>query len=746
MALKFAEGFETSVDDSDIRARGWLFSPTKRYAGLPPSKTSAVGSIGLRRFVNNGSDAATAVGATGAADIGYYNTGITVNQAWTAGGFTFGSSATHYSGSMVQVGATGTTGPSGQALGCIDFDGTNYWACTSATKIAKSTDLNTWTNTTAQPTGITLSSTVSYMGSGVVVVVPQTSTPTTLAVSYTSNGGTTWSTQTLATGISTTTGAQYGIAFPTGNATYPHGILIGISDNSAANGLYIGTLGGTFVQVVGGTAYTMGFFVPRPVVINGYIYASDASNNATTAGFYSAPVSGAINTPGAWTKWSVGNIPNPSQIAYFQSANLFLVSSVTNGLYTIPNTGGSGTPVPPTTATTASNPYVAAGVYGIAASSSTAVIFPDVFNSISANNTIFTSTDAATWTPQFKIWPDLGGTNRNGWCTTFYDGTQYVAVGSVGSAAHSQIICTTDDGVNNWRIRYASDTSSNGTTGGFSGLGVCTATAAPVSGSTWTVGTSGAWLNATVPSAGSSTISFYTTTNSATAASTAAVTTTGALTHYYEIKAVATATANTFNISWYVDGTLKATSSGVLLGSSTSDTTSLLILNMPRCGAWQQFDDMYLTLDNGTGLQGPAGPIYIAARRPTTDVQDQWSPNGTATNSLATNQTGLSSRTNRYSSTFTDGAKDIYSSTDSTPSSYKVKAVQIEGYFSQLSTVAPTAKLSLISNGNQVDATTVTVNTSQVYTSTIVEQNPNGNVAWTPGTVNSSQFAITKVT
>lgn len=743
MALRFIEGFETTRDDNDFRTRGWLAAPTKRYASLAPAKTT-IGVTGLRRFINNGSDAATTVGATGAADIGYLNTGITVNQAWAAGGFSWGASATHYSGSSVQVGAAGTGGPSGQALGCIDFDGTTYWACTSATRIAKSTDLLNWTNTAATPTGLTLSSTVSNMGGGIIMVVPQTATPTTLAVSYTTNGGTSWSTQTIATGISTTTGAQYGIGFATGNPTYPHGILIGISDNSAANGLYVGTLGGSFVQVIGGTAYTMGFFVPRPVVINGYIYASDASNNATTAGFYSAPVSGAINTAGAWTKWSVGNIPNPSQFAYFQAANVFLISSVTNGLFTLPNTGGAGTPVPPTAATSASNPYAAAGVYGIAATGSTAVIFPDVFNSVTANNTIFTSTDASTWTSAFKIWPDLGGTNRNGWCTVFYDGTQHVVVGAVGSAAHSQIICTTDDGVNNWRIRYASDTTSNGTTGGFSGLGVCTAGAAPTSGGTWTAGTNAAWLNTAAPSAGAATVSFYTTTNSNTAANTKSVTTSSTLTHYYNIQAVATATANTFNISWYVDGVLSSTSNGVLLGTSTSDTTSLLILSFPRCGNWQQFDDVYLTLDNGVGMTGPQ-TIYITARRPTTDVQDQWVPTGQATNSLATNQQAPSSRTDRYVSTYTDGAKDIYSSGDAVNNTYKAKAIQIEGYFKQLSTVSPTAKLSLISGGQAVDTATVSVTTTEALVSTIVESDPNGNKAWTPSSVTATQLSVTKV-
>lgn len=744
MALKFVEGFETTRDDNDFRTRGWLAAPTKRYASLAPAKTT-IGVTGLRRFINNGSDAATTVGATGATDIGYLNTGITVNQAWTAGGFSWGASATHYSGSAIQIGAAGTGGPSGQALGCIDFDGTNYWACTSATKIAKSTDLLNWTNTTAQPSGITLSSTVSFMGSGTIMVVPQTATPTTLAVSYTTNGGTSWATQTLATGITTTTGAQYGIGFATGNPTYPHGILIGISDNSAANGLYIGTLGGTFVQVIGGTAYTMGFFVPRPVVVNGYIYTTDASNNATSAGFYSAPVSGAINTAGAWTKWALNNVPNPSQLAYFQGADLFIIGSVTNGAFTIPNTGGVGTPVPPTAAATASNPYTAAGVYGIAASSSTAVIFPDALNSISANNTILTSTDAVTWSPQFKIWPNLGGATLNGWCTVFYDGTQYVAVGAVGNAAHSQILISTDDGVNNWRIRYASDTSSNGTTGGFSGLGVCTASAAPTSGGTWTTGTAACWLNTTVPSAGSATVSFFTTTNSATAASTKSVTTSGALTHYYNIQAVAVGgTANTFNISWYVDGVLSATSSNVALGTGTGDTTSLLILNFPRSGGWQQFDDVYLTLDNGVGMTG-VQTIYCTARRPTNDVQDQWAPTGQATNSLATNQQALSSRSDRYVSTYTDGAQDKYSSSDAVQTTYKVKAVQIEGYFKRLSTVSPTAKVSLISNGQQVDSTAVTVGTTDILASAIVENDPNGNIAWTPGSVSNTQFSVTKV-
>jgi hypothetical protein len=251
-------------------------------------------------------------------------------------------------------------------------------------------------------------------------------------------------------------------------------------------------------------------------------------------------------------------------------------------------------------------------------------------------------------------------------------------------------------------------------------------------------------LNTAAPSAGAATVSFYTTTNSNTAASTKSVTTSTTLTHYYNIQAVPTATANTFNISWYVDGVLSSTSSGVLLGTSTSDTTSLLILNFPRSCGWQQFDDVYLTLDNGVGMTG-VNTIYITSRRPTTDVQDQWTPTGQATNSLATNQQALSSRTDRYVSTYTDGAKDIYSSTDTVNNTYKAKAIQIEGYMKRLSTVSPTAKFSLISGSSAVDTTTVTVGTSDTLVSTIVETDPNGNDAWTPSSVTASKLSVTKV-
>lgn len=730
MTLKYMNGFETCRDDSDLRAQGWLASPTSDYVGFPGASTS-VGAVGLRQW-SAASAGANVVGAAAAADPGYLNTGITVNQAWTAGGFTFNANATFYGGTAGNV--IGSFIGSSQFPNQIVYDGTQYWAIqTSPLQVVTSTDLVKWTATPAQPASLSASAgnSVSYMGNGVVMVVA--SGAAAVQASYTSNNGVSWSTQNFGASGG---GNIYGAGCATGNATYPHCVAINSSATSSFNGVWVGTLGGTMTQVTSG-GYAATGLLSRPKVINGYIICTLGNN-----GVYSAQASNAsLNTTGAWTKWTYTG-QNLTDVNYFQPANAWFVSGHQAGVVSIPNTGGAGNPVPPTTGSSTS--VYANPVYGIMVSS-TNITLP-VFTNASGNVSLVTSTTGASgsWTNTSRVLPYLGA-SVNGWKDVYYDGTKYLLCSYASSAATSACIATTSDGLKDWQVKYMSDVTPS-TTGGFSGLGVCAATAAPTSGSAWTQVGGVAWLNCSTPSAGSSTISLYTA--AGTTANLTATQSSSILTHSYEVRAVAAATANSFNISFYIDGTLQGTTaSPVAFGSGTSDTTSLLILNMPRSGNWQQFDDVVLTLDDGLGIVGPLGPINIVSRRPTADVSTQWTRVGTAaSNALSVNQNALSSQSSNYVNTYTDGGKDVYSSTDTVPANYKVKAVQVEAYFAKLGTSAPVANVGIKSGSTESDSANLTVTSANAtYVSSIAQTDPSTGAAWTQTGANNSQFVINKV-
>ncbi|AVH85349.1 hypothetical protein RsoM2USA_421 [Ralstonia phage RsoM2USA] len=731
MTLKVMQGFETCRDDSDLRAQNWLKSPTLDYAGFPGA-TTAVGNTGIKQFTV-ASAAATVVGNASAADLGYYNTGITVNQAWTAGGFTFGASATFYSGTAGA--AIGSALSTSQYMNQIVFDGTRYWSIQSnpTIQVVTSTDLITWTATPSQPGGLTgtAGNSVSYMGGGVVMVIPGGGASN--IVYYTSNNGSSWSSQSFGAA----TGPIYGAGCATGNSTYPHCVAINSSNTSSWNGVWIGTLGGTMTQAVSPGAYAATGLLSRPKIINGYIICTLGNN-----GIYSALASSAsLNTTGAWTKWTYTG-QNLTDVNYFQPTNVWIVSGYQAGVVTIPNLGGSGTPTPPTTGSGTS--VYASPIYGLIVSSTNVTMLPAA--TTTGNVSLLTSTTAASgsWTNTSRILPYLGA-NINGFKESYYDGTKWIVVGWASGTSSSQVICTTTDGLNNWQTKYMTDVAPS-TTGGFSGLGVCAATAAPTSGSAWTQVGGTAWLNCSTPASNSSTITVYT-----AAGTTAAFTATQAsttLTHTYEVKATAVpGTTNSFTITLYIDGTLQSGSATVAMGSGTSDTTSLLILNLPRSGNWQQFDDVVFTLDDGSGIVGPLGVMNIVARRPTTDTQAQWTINGSAvSDSLSVNQSALSSQSTNYISTFTDGAKDIYTSSDTLPTNYKPIAVQVEGYFAKGGTNAPVVSLGIQSGSTEVDSSNLTVNNSTAtYLSQIVEKDPNGNIAWTTTSVTNSKLVVNKI-
>jgi hypothetical protein len=727
MTLKYMQGFETCRDDPDVRAQGWIVTGSPRRVAFPPGTTTLAGTgmfpIGANTSPTNTPGSATFAG------VGYYNTGITINQAWTAGGFTMGFSGKFNSTIFASYGA-GATNNSSQAC----FDGTLYWAIrliSAAFTVCTSPDLKNWTATPAQPaTAMSAQSTLSYMGSGVVMVVGMAYNAT-LYCSYTSNTGSSWSTQSTGSA----TNPSYGIGFPTGNSTYPHAVMI---SSSNTGGLYVGSLGGTLSPITTFPAATQNV-AGRPrtfgtLLVANYVGSTGAVNLAMATNSNAS-----LNTAGAWTVGvsSVTTLGTPMDIAYSSISNLWILTT-TNGIYTIPNSGVSGTPTAISGTFTATSRYTTVGMLNVSVVGSTVI-------ATGQQGHIVTSADGGI------TWVESGGhiipvgTAGTDWRCAIYDGTKYILF----SDPTNGIIATTPDLQTYYQCMYGQEGAESSSYSYLNRVGVCGCSGA--FGSTFTLTTNtGYGIGSGAVSGGSRIVTLYYT---STAAGTTTLTVPGTtLTHYYEMKFVKDpATVNNFFMNLYVDGTLViANATSQPFGNSAADTTSLIIMVVTSGGQWSQYDDMYFTVDDGVAgqLQGPLGVINIVNSPPTTDVSDQWVKNGSAaSNSLSVNQPALSSQSANFVSSSNSGDKDVYSSANTVPAGYTVKAVQVEGYFTKTSTTAPVANIGIVSGGAEVDSANATMSgTSAVYVSQVQSTNPNGNVAWTNTTAIAAQIALNHVT
>jgi hypothetical protein len=730
MTLKYMQGFESMRDDTDLRAQNWIAGPVKLQSGFSPSVTGVAGTS--MRLIGAGSASTIAAGAASAPDIGYYNTGITVNQAWTSGGFTFGFNAKFNSGNSISYGAGSTANP----MGCC-FDGTRYWAIQSIAgvyTVAFSTNLQTWTTTTSQPSGgLDSSASIAYMGAGVVAVVRVTGTTNLLTVYYTNNLGVSWSSQVLATSSSSTT--IIGSATGTGNSAFPHAVLIGTNGASGSNcGIYVGTLGGTMTLV---SALTGINAANKPHIVGGLlvfpVYSSADGNSYVASATAS---NSALNTTGAWSLANLGSGNGAIlDIAYSPSSNNWVFTSTT-GLGSFANSGSAGNPVAPTGTISPVKRYSTAGMLSVWWTGTQ-------FMAHGQSGHIVTSPDGVTWTESGGHLLPVG-TSGTDWRSSLYDGSKYV----IFSDATNGVVATTPDGVTNYQAQYIADGTENRNTTNACGATAVLSGTAPASTGLWTSNSNIAGFNIGAVSSNARTLSLYYGTGAASAAVSGSVSTTS-LNHYYEIQAVSTATANTFLLSLYVDGVLLcADPTGRLQGSATTDTTSLMILAMARTASFTAFDDIYFTLRDGSGLSGTLGPVNIVAETPATDVSTQWVKNGTATsNSLSAGSAALSLTPSNYVSSANAGDKDVYGTTTGViPATFNVRAVQVEGYFSKTGSGTFVANVGLVSGGTESDGANQSITgTTPTYTSQIYEKNPNGNVSWTNTTAEAANTVLNHI-
>jgi hypothetical protein len=726
MTLKYMQGFETMRDDTDFRLQGWLNAPVHMQSAFGPSFSGA-GSTSLRMLgsANNGNNGP---GTSGTQDLGYYNTGITVNQAWLAGGFAFGFGAKFNSNTTLSYGP----GEAGNSNQCC-FDGTNYWAIQyngSSFNVAYSTNLQTWTVCAAQPTSLGVQSTISYMGGGVVMVVGGVTSATTQTLYYTSNLGASWSSQALGTVTSSPT---TGVGIATGNSTYPHAVVMGSYLNGSYAYVYVGTLGGTMTSVgsmtTGNNVYNCNMRVRE---IGGLLVMCTVSVQFMTA----TASSSTLNSSSAWsstTELYTASIGLSSDIAYNPTSNLWVVATST-GIWTFANSGSAGTPVAPSGTPTLTQRYSTAGMQNVWWTGSQLVAH-------GLQGHIISSPDGITWTESGGHLIVVG-TSGTDWRNSIYDGSRYVLFSDAGNG----VIATTPDLVTNYTTQYTQDPTEydvGANTSSYTGLAGAEST--PTSGGTWTNSANVCYLKVNAASGGARQVSLSFSAGNAVAPASISTST---LYHYYEVVATAATTANNFNISWYCDGSLQGTVTSQLCAVSTSDTTTLMVFMFNRGAVWTWYDDLYFNLVDGQGVSGQVGVCSIVGQRPTTDVQDVWVKTGSAaSNSLSVNQSAYSSQSSNYVSSSNSGDKDIYSTSSTVPSGYTAKAMQVEAVFTKTSTTSPVVNVGISSGGTESDSANATLTTqnSPVYVAQVYDKNPNGSVAWTNTTVNAAEFVLNHV-
>jgi hypothetical protein len=726
MTLKYMQGFETMRNDTDFRAQGWLPSGTPMYTTFIPSITSIGGtSLHLTPPYQQGSGINE--GTSTASDPGYFNSGITVNQAWLAGGFTFGANMRFNSGISVSYGAGNTSNPSATC-----FDGTNYWAIQligSTYNVAFSTNLKTWTVAAAQPAAMSANSGI-FFANGTVYVIPNVSSAGTSVPFYgTTNQGSAWTTYSAAVASGTSGQITFGMLGATGNSAYP---VLFVAQGYAGGAVLVGTPSGTMTALFGGLGVPNSVPVARVRLLGGTLVGLQSYSGGNCQIYFAAnSATAAINTTAAWVVVT-GPAASGLDIAYDPVSNLWVLATAT-GIWTATSSGAAGAYAPPVASPAWTQRYSTAGINSIYWTG-TQLVASGLLGHI------ITSPDGITWTEEGEHILPVGVAGNN-WQSSLYDGSKYVLF----SDSTTGLIATTPDYVSNYACLYAQDGPevTSASQGQFGIVASAPYTALPFAANSRIA------LQLSAASSGSRTVNLNNNSASANLTLGSYPQSTANLDHYYEIHCVKQAgTANAFTTTLYVDGSAVVGPAGAVLGSGSTDTTSTLTFCLCRSGQFVAWDDIYITLNDGTNLVGPLGAVNIVASPPTTDVSDEWVKTGAAaSNALSVNQSAFSSQSANFVSSGNSGDKDVYSCANTLPPGYTVKAVQVEGYFTKTSTSVPVANIGIVSGGSEADSTNVTVSgTGPVYVYQVQSLDPNGNKAWTNAAAIAAQITLNHVT
>lgn len=749
MSLKYMQGFETARDDSDLRLQGWSVSPqapTTKKVTFAPSVTNVPGTSLRPVGAFQSSDAFSATwGSVADQTWGYYNTGYTVQQAWNAGGITLGFGAKLNSNAGYYVSA-------GYGQGC-GFDGTRYWGFrrTSATNISTSTDLINWTDTPAQ---ISDAVAMAYSATSHVPLVTSNVNGTTTALNYTTNNGSSWTSVTLPVTPNSVASTPMG-PVDTGNSAFPHVVPVVSNIGSGFQSILYALVGnattGSFTVTLNGGGSTQAV---QAVLTSGRLLGGSSgvvSLFFSGYGLMAVAANSALNTAGAWSSFSVTaaawTAPGPSgdyilDMAFLPAANRYIFAT-SRGLMFAANPGGTpGTPSPLSGTVT----MTLAQSISVTPPTQLILVGSTMF-AVTTSGAVYSTTDGVTWT---LTGSPLTNLSDGGYINYLYDGSKYVLF----TTSSTGIIATTTDMVNNWQainVYEAADATSTGLSGGVGSGLIVSQSGAPAANGTFTVfDTYGGFLHlfVTGASGGNRQWGILDSVGNYTPYLTGSLSATSNLYHYFEMRYVKnSASTNQFDVYMYIDG-VQVGSKFTYQFTRNIDTTGLFLIGFQRSGCFTAIDDIYVTLEDGTGLSGNLGQINIVSQRPTTDVQAQWVPTGgTGTNASAVSQSALSSMSSKNVASSNSGDVDVYSSSDTIPAGYSARAQLVEAYFTKTSTTAPVVSVGLRSAAAETDSSQITVSgTTPKYVSVLSDIDPNGNEAWSTNSIKASQFVLNHIT
>lgn len=749
MTLRYIQGMESVRNSTDFISQGWTTNtPTSglRPFGIPSTKIA--GTQALRFESSSAASADLSPTFAGGNSSTQFNTGITINELWTKGGFSFGTrcgfrDTINSSTIGFQVPAFGTGIVNQSPANRIIWDGTKYWslridANQSVVTVCTSTDLITWTDTVAQPTLLPFS--ISFVN-GIVVVSCQNFT-----IARTTTG-TTWTNTAIFTGVTNQApvsnvvfaNAKYYISSGSNTAGSPPPVLTLTSPD-----LVTWTQIDSFAATATNNVHPTLFFDPQRSRIFQLLTTNGGATD-TFARVRSFNFSNAVTTN---LSFSAIDRVGPSSIAVSTvSGTAAIVVSLTNGQVFFA-TGANPTSWTGLTAAQVGLPSVTDTAHQCIAYDPTidrfVIAAPAGAVAISNDNT------GATWTVTNPI------------STTIYNvGTTYInnkmiATGQsvmVGSGVIANGVLTYGWDVKYWTETVVAANSGSSTFQGSSRLGFA---AINSGGRSSFVGLMPSSAINTSTNTAAIAVSVNNTTSGADAGSETYSVSTLNKYNYYELVATATATVNQFSVQVVINGNIVSSSAFIVAIAPTADTTSTLFLTLPirnsgvsALPSWISFDDMYLLDFAGTVNNTPMKDCTIIKDNPTGDVQAQFTktPATAATNSVVASAASVSTASGQLSSQST-GAQDIYSVANTIDlSAFSVKAVAVEATFSNSTLASSTVKVGMLSGAAAVDTGTVTVpNGSSLFASKIQELDPNTAIAWTRTNAIAAQITVTKVT
>jgi hypothetical protein len=785
------EGFETAAENSDLKARGWNTSTNIQANGASvvtvPSRTGVAGR-GLMLKGPYSSSTGIPFSTAANADFGMYNTGKSINTLWKNGGFTVGFNATFNSAKQIEIAC--------YYPNQIAYDGSQYyWAVGlisgTTAGIFYSTDLQNWTQTTTTPS-VRVDVYIQVIGSGpyATIVVGGNfadsygSTPTQQQAYYSQDMGVTWTAIPY--------GNQQGWAgasVATGNNKYPFITVAGYTDTSTDTNAGLFFFTSTNLSAGGnnlGMAVKVGAWTGQSAYSTYFAMARSkqgfACFESTAVPYNSNGNAGATIMPQATSSyWSIASLTNPldTQSSYTKTASITglqfdicyfaptrtWVSAGYGGLWTAPDSAAAGsTPVGPTAAWINSVALGTLSAWSVDTNGSILVAVGHDPSTTNPMGAIYTSTDGTTWTKSNHFTASTANISGSAiglmhFSSVFWDGRRFIVTGMRNAA----FLITSPDGLT-WSCQYYPDyTEVNNASACLSFLGVY--------GGTLTNGVYAGWTTASTSNNG---IGIYAGTVSSGARTVGSVVVNGAnaistsygptqslsvgpgasLSHYYEI--IATPQAgypNAFTYQIAIDGVIIGSIGGIntnsgLLAPASDTGAAMLLINLPRTGNVTVIDDIYLTdfAADASGNTGQLGVVNIVGGPPTSDVSDHFLQTGSTGTHAAQVGVPLSQSQGAVYS-YDVGAQDVYGITSAIPANYRVQAVQAEAFFAKYGTTGGNATVGLVSNGTEVDSTSVSALTvTPVMASLIQSVDPKTNAQWTIAGARAAQLVVTKTT